>query len=485
VENAVRVDAVKGSEPRTPELEIPRPMGARVGEWGSSKLVSAWERFQPFTHPAPAGRPPPVRGGIVEGEENRNGTTPGPGWRVWKIRVNRVNREKLKALYNDVINYLLGVTSELKGSKYLTYYADEWKEMFENVKRLRREAGKRTPPKAPPLPLLVRFVMPDGSVRGNTAAPAVIDLRKGELRIPSYSVVQRLSRGLARALIEENSLDPRPEFTLQVTRRGFLRVAAHRRLRARLELPLRIVTIDENSRYGHSTATWYISEAKVAMAGFEKLRPANHGFRREVTALLQSYADKPCEEAKRQLAKFLPPEVLRVLTTEGARELAEKTGEREKRLNSDFVCELVAKVRKLVREAVKKGMNALILVEPIDSNSLRGTELQGTLLRGRKRLWNLAVYEGAEMGKVSASGKVCPRCGSKGVEVVHTKRSRIYECPKCGLRWDRDKGVHYNMVYSYFARMVKEECDDDSVMAERVLNLLREWLERHSHILAY
>jgi len=95
-----------------------------------------------------------------------------------------------------------------------------------------------------------------------------------------------------------------------VTRRGFLRVAAHRRLRARLELPLRIVTIDENSRYGHSTATWYISETKVAMAGFEKLRPANHGFRREVAALLQSFADKPCEEAKRQLAKFLPPEVL-------------------------------------------------------------------------------------------------------------------------------------------------------------------------------
>jgi hypothetical protein len=45
--------------------------------------------------------------------------------------------------------------------------------------------------------------------------------------------------------------------------------------------------------------------------------------------------------------------------------------------------------------------------------------------------------------------------------------------------------VHYNMVYSYFARMVKEECDDDSVLAERVLSLLREWLEKHSNILAY
>jgi ribosomal protein S27AE len=357
--------------------------------------------------------------------------------------------------------------------------------MYENVKKMRREAGKRTLPKTPPLLLLVKFIMPDGSVRGNKGAPAVIDLRRGELRVPSYGVVQRLRRSLVRALVEENLLEPRPDFVLQVTRRGFLRIVAHRRLRARLELPLRVVTIDENSRYGHSTATWYINETKVAMTHFEKMRPVHHGFRREIAALLQSFADKPSEETKRQLAKILPPEVLRTLTTERARELAEKTREKEGRLNDEFVSNLIAKVRPVIREARQRGMGALILVEAIDSSSLRGTELQGTLLRGRKRLMNLAVYEGAKMGKVSASGKVCPRCRSKGVEVAHTKRSRIYECPKCHLRWDRDKGVHYNMVYSYFARMVKEECDDDSVMAERVLSALREWLEKHPSALMY
>jgi len=474
------VDAVKGSEPRTPELESPRPLGARVGERGSSKLVSAWERFQPFSHPAPAGRPPLVKGGIVGGEKKQNGTTPGPGWRVWKIRVNRVNREILKTLYKDVIYKRNGNIP-----KGLLYYAEEWEKMYENAKRLREEAGKRTLPKTPPLLIPVRFVMPDGSVRGDKNAACVIDLRRGELRIPSYGITQRLRRSLVRALIEENLLEPRPEFTLQVTRRGFLRIVAHRRLRARLVLPLKVVTIDENSRHGHSLAHWYINETKVAMAGFEKLRPANHGFRREIAALLQSFADKPCEETKRQLAKFLPPKVLKTLTTERARELVEKTRGREKRLNDNFVSNLIAKVRSLVRDAVRRGMGALILVEPIDSSSLRGTELQGTLLRGRKRLRDLAVYEEARVGKVSASGKVCPRCGTKGVEVVHTKRSRIYECPKCHLRWDRDKGVHYNMVYSYFARMAKEECDDDSVLAERVLSLLREWLEEHSHTLAY
>jgi ribosomal protein L37AE/L43A len=399
--------------------------------------------------------------------------------------VSKANRKKLKTLYNDVVNYVLGVVRELKGSKYLAYYADEWKKMFEEVKRQREEAGKRTLPKTPPLPLLVKFVMPEGQVRGDKSAPAVIDLRRGELRIPSYGVVQRLRRSLVRALVEENSLEPRPDFVLQVTRRGFLRIVAHRRLRARLELPLRIATIDENSRYGHSLAYWYINEAKASMAHFEKLRPANHGYRREIAALLQSYADRPSEETKKQLAKILPPKVLNTLTTERARELAEKTREREKRLNDSFISNLIAKVRAVVREAVKKGMSALVLVEPIDADSLRETELQGTLLRGRKRLMNLAVYEGARVGEVSASGKICPRCGSRGVEVARTKRSRIYECPKCGLRWDRDKGVHYSMVYSYFARMAKEECDDDSVLAERILAALGEWLEKHPNILAY
>jgi hypothetical protein len=148
------------------------------------------------------------------------------------------------------------------------------------------------------------------------------------------------------------------------------------------------------------------------MTHFEKMRPVNHGYRRGIAALLQSFADKPSEETKRQLARFLPPKVLRTLTTERARELAEKTREKEKRLNDSFISKLVAKVRAVVREARQRGMSALILVEPIDSDSLRGTELQGTLLRGRKRLMNLAVYEGARMGEVSASGKVCPRCGS-------------------------------------------------------------------------
>jgi hypothetical protein len=41
------------------------------------------------------------------------------------------------------------------------------------------------------------------------------------------------------------------------------------------------------------------------------------------------------------------------------------------------------------------------------------------------------------------------------------------------------------MFYSCFERLRKEECDDDAVIAERILAALREWLEEHPNILAY
>jgi hypothetical protein len=42
----------------------------------------------------------------------------------------------------------------------------------------------------------------------------------------------------------------------------------------------------------------------------------------------------------------------------------------------------------------------------------------------------------------------------------------------------------YNLAYSYFARMIREECDY-TAMAERILAALREWLGKHPSILQY
>jgi len=399
----------------------------------------------------------------------------GLGFRVYKPKVSRVDREKLKTLYNDVINYLLGVASELKGSKYLAYYAEEWIEMYENTKRMREEAGKRTLPKTPPLPLLVRFVMPDGQERGNRSAPAVIDLRKGELRIPSYRVVQRLRRSLVRALIEENSLDPRPDFVLQVTRRGFLRLVASRYVRAPVALPLRIIAIDENSLNGEALGVWdVLKPGRVVRSRYEELMPRNRGFLDRMAALFQS-ASKGKAEALEEVKKLLreagksEAEIAALLAPEKLAEIAAKTREKEKRLNRAFAEELTARVRALVREAKEREWSAAIVIDPINAESLEGSELQRTLLKPRRLLRNLALYEGARLRLYRVSGKQCPNCGSWGVEVAH----RRYRCPRCGIEWDRDKCAVFWLAKRFLDEYFKEESDDETYVD------LNGWLRKH------
>jgi hypothetical protein len=45
------------------------------------------------------------------------------------------------------------------------------------------------------------------------------------------------------------------------------------------------------------------------------------------------------------------------------------------------------------------------------------------------------------------------------------------------------RSARYNLVYAYFAGMVREESGDYTVMAERVLEGMREWLEEHQNAL--
>jgi hypothetical protein len=229
--------------------------------------------------------------------QNKGGGLRGGFW-VFKLHVDSENLPRLRQLFRDFANGC----ARTKGA---LYYRDEWLEEWGNVLRMREEAGKRTMPNPPAITLLARFVMPDGSVRGDGRAPCVIDLRKEELRIPSYNVRVPLRESICRALVKENELNPRPEFVLQVTRRGFLRIVARREAQAALALPLRVVALDENSSYGFALGALDIDAyaAKVALRLFEKLRPPNHGYGRQVAKLLQSYAAKPSGETRQRLSE--------------------------------------------------------------------------------------------------------------------------------------------------------------------------------------
>ncbi|MCC6051165.1 MAG: transposase [Thermofilum sp.] len=347
--------------------------------------------------------------------------------------------------------------------------------MYEEAKEMRARAGKRTPPKTPPLPLLVKFVMPDGSLRVNRNAPAVIDLRRGELRIPSYGVTQKLRRSLAKALIEENSLDSRPEFTLQVTRRGFLRLVASRYAPARVALPLRIIAIDENSLNGEALAAWdVLKPSRIVRSRYEELMLRNRGFLDRTAALFQS-ASKGKAEALEEVKELLreagksEAEIAALLAPEKLAEIAASTREKEKRLNRAFAEELVSLVRRLIREARARGWSVAIVVDPIDSESLRGSELQRTLLKPRRLLRNLALYEGARFKLYRVSGKRCPSCGGWGVEVAH----RRYRCPHCNIEWDRDKAATFWLAKRFLDEHFKEESGDETYVD------ITGWLKQH------
>ncbi len=173
------------------------------------------------------------------GEKKRNGTTPGPGRRVFKLKTSKSIKGKLKEFYNMLTSFIRLVEIP----KSALRYREEWENSFLQTvhsrlatgkwlrpakKRKRgRKSGKHIP-KRPPFLLTVRFILQSGEPRGRTDAPVVVDLRKREVRIPCVGVAVPIPERLARALEEENGLEPRPEFVVQLCSDGRLRLIAKR-----------------------------------------------------------------------------------------------------------------------------------------------------------------------------------------------------------------------------------------------------------------
>jgi hypothetical protein len=345
--------------------------------------------------------------------------------------------------------------------------------MYENVKGMREVAGKRTPPKTPPLHLLVKFVMPDGERRGNTAAPCVIDLCKGELRIPSYGVVQRLPRRLVDVLIVENSLDPRPDFVLQVTRKGFLRLIASRAPPPKQSGGLLLVCMDENLGHGLYTTLISFDGEKVKVARGPTFRPPNASLLRGIAAQLQGAADTGTTAALHTLIERAYEELdgkrreveggELYATPDRLRELYRRARAKERRLNEEWRNSVVAWLRKLVRGDEAR---AVVLV---DEMALETVKKSGLLRRVRRKLMNLCLYEGAKYLPLRASGKYCPRCNAKGVEVA----PRVFRCPKCALKWNRDRMATFVLALNY-AKITKNEA---------LYRALLKWLKEHPRAL--
>ncbi|WP_191118519.1 zinc ribbon domain-containing protein [Infirmifilum uzonense] len=375
------------------------------------------------------------------------------GYRVWKISASKEVRTKLLGFRCSFLN-------EPKDN--LKKYWQAWQKAFEEA---REKSKKRTRFKSPPLFLPVRFQL-GGVVRGNHNAPVVIDLRsQGELRISRAGIRFPLKPSLTRALREENSLTPRPEFIAQITSQGRLRIIAFRRPRAELRLPIRVIGVDINSRHGITVVSLDIEATGARLVSRLRLKPPNHGWRKRLTSELQRHADTGRGE--------VPLALPFVLTTERAGRLARKMRHREKGLNAAFVQHVLALLRRLIREAVGRGYSVLVAMDPINPETLRGTGLQGTLLRVVRRVENLALYEGVALALFGrngngVSGKLCPLCGGKGVEVA----PRRYQCPHCHIEWNRDYNASFRAILLVLQKRAPESAE-----------ALRRWLQEHPRAL--
>ncbi|MEM4852516.1 MAG: zinc ribbon domain-containing protein [Thermofilum sp.] len=422
---------------------------------------------------------------VVKGTSGKS-EAPGEGFRVFRVELNRRVRGELAKLHRRL------VSRDPSLPKSAFRYHKSWEEEKAVVLEMRERAGKRTPPKRdPPYHLLVKVIKDGKRIHGSDSVPVVVDLGRGELRIPCAGIRVKLQPSLLKALEGELRLDPKPELVVQLTCRGRLRIIAFRSPPkwwafreecadfsvVRLEPPVRVVAMDVNSVYGIAAVVFDLTEGgvRVPKSPF-RLQPPNDTLFLTMAAIL------------RKIAQGLPPEPPRDATEEElqrwqwalerVKQLEERAGalttERADRLRRQL--ERAARIarkrwaRKVVHELrqLVRGANgrAVVAIDVPDPDSLRNSKLQKTYLRVEKLVKNLCRYEGALYRRVRASGRACPLCSRWCEEVEH----RYYQCPSCGIVVDRDYGGAFNAGLEALPPLLAEE--------------LRKWLRSHPKALA-
>ena len=285
---------------------------------------------------------------------------------------------------------------------------------------------------APILPLKIRR---ESGVYGNGIAPAILDLVRMELRIPFLKIKVRIRDNLRRKILEILSDDVKPKFVLQLkaARDGMgrkilkLNIIAQRYRKPTESSRKLILAYDVNSRYGVTLVALRVDE-EVKLMLLKRYRPPNHCRRREMAAVLQQ---------------------------KGRNSEATKVRKRERKLNREFIKRIVVDVRRLGVQYRKKCYSVTILVDKPDYESLRNTELNGTLNRLAEALRNLALFEGFKCVEMRASGKICPICGERYVNETRSNGKRVYMCGN-GHVYERDFTACWNLIIKYLKNRREE-----------------------------
>jgi hypothetical protein len=106
-----------------------------------------------------------------------------------------------------------------------------------------------------------------------------------------------------------------------------------------------------------------------------------------------------------------------------------------------------AAAAKIFKKAFQRasGRSVMMNFDIPDPESVKNSYLQKTLLSLRDVARNLAKWFGVYATFECYPSTKCPFCGAK-LEIVHTKRTRVAFCRKCGFYDDRDFAPFYHWV---------------------------------------
>ncbi|PLJ77033.1 transposase family protein [Infirmifilum sp. SLHALR2] len=457
-----------------------------------------------------------------EGKGSKNGEKLFDAYRVWEVKANRELRLRLRKLYYDIASAVERASEELERKhgdafrrepgrfreeliegasriaglpKGLFWYAAEWRRMVAEARGKSKRRSRFTPPA---VPLLVKVVNGNERLHGGGNAVAVLDASSGMLRVPSASLTVRLRPSLIKAVLEDIQRFSDVKLTLQLTAKGRLRLVAQRKVRPPWwdgDGKLAIVAVDVNSSHGLYLMA-FAFDGEVRLIAQRVFKPPNTTLLRLLAALLRSYSKVKCwSEAverfrerrdvrglQRTGRSHAVDEALRLaerlrakinMTPERAEKVAGQASRKVRKLNDDWIRSVLREMRVLVRKLRDQGYLVVIVVDVPRAESLRGSQLQRTLLRVARRLENLALYEGAKWFEPdnNVSGKWCPLCGKEGVEV----QKRYYRCTGCGLVYGRDWATTFNA-----AKLFLKACD-----TKKQLEALQSWLQSHPRALIH
>ena len=300
---------------------------------------------------------------------------------------------------------------------YLWYYVDRVARELEYVVKNHRR-GKRVWP-------LFRIVFYESGrrIHGPNNSPIRIDLDRRRLKLRPLGVEVMLSPRLVEEFRELISMGCSFIARMILRRRyAVIHVIAFREYRRpRIELPVLVVGIDNNSKYGVKIRGVLITEDEVKIVAKASVRKRN--------ARIQW---KQLKWHQKLFTQFHKPEHSWTIKC---------IYKRIKGLNIRYKRDLKERLRKILRST-----NAIpvVILDEIHPEGLRMTSLQNTIIV-EKDVENLVKFYNGIFIKRRISGKYCPLCGRKMKKYKRTRRLELYKCD-CGVLVDKHTNACYRAI---------------------------------------